>query len=201
MQAKLLRVLEEKTVRPVGGNEQVPVDVRIIAATNRILSAEVAAGRFREDLFYRLNVVALRLPPLRERREDVVPLARHFLERLSAQFGLRAPEWDGWDLDQLRRYGWPGNVRELRNVIERCLLLGRRPGRCIGEPQAGAPATQEDEPDLSLAAVQRAHILRVLGVTAGNKSEAARRLGVSRKTLERKLKAWGDEAEWRIEGS
>jgi len=192
MQAKLLRVLEERAVRPVGGNEQVPVDVRIIAATNRILSEEVAAGRFREDLFYRLNVVALRLPPLRERRADVLPLARHFQERLSAELGLRAPDWDAWDLDQLRRYDWPGNVRELRNVIERCLLLGGHPGRCIGESQTGVPAAREAEPDLSLAAVQRAHILRVLGVSGGNKSEAARRLGISRKTLERKLKAWGE---------
>ena len=190
MQAKLLRVLEERTVRPVGGNEQVPVDVRIIAATNRTLSAEVAAGRFREDLFYRLNVVAVRLPPLRERRDDVVVLARHFLGRLSAELGIPAPEWDGWDLDQLCRYDWPGNVRELRNVIERCLLLGRRPGRCLGESQGGGSDSTQDEPDLSLAGVERSHILRVLEVAAGNKSEAARRLGVSRKTLERKLKAW-----------
>ncbi len=191
MQAKLLRVLEEKAVRPVGGNEQVPVDVRIIAATNRILSAEVAAGRFREDLFYRLNVVAVRLPPLRERRDDVVPLARYFLAQLSAELGIPAPEWDGWDLDQLRRYDWPGNVRELRNVIERCLLLGRRPGGCMGALQAtSAAAGGGGEPDLSLAAVERAHMLRVLEISAGNKSEAARRLGISRKTMERKLKAW-----------
>ncbi len=194
LQAKLLRVLEERTVRPVGGNEQVPVDVRIIAATNRTLSSEVTAGRFREDLFYRLNVVAVRLPPLRERREDVVLLARHFLSRLSAELGVPAPDWDGWDLDQLRRYDWPGNVRELRNVIERCLLLGRRPGHCISEPRAGETATPDGEPDLSLAAVERAHILRVLQIADGNKSEASRHLGVSRKTLERKLKAWAGSA-------
>ncbi len=191
MQANLLRVLEEKAVRPVGGNAQVPVDVRIISATNRNLSEEVAAGRFREDLFYRLNVVALRLPPLRERHEDVLTLARHFLGQLSTELGIPAPEWDGWDLDQLCRYHWPGNVRELRNVIERCLLLGDRPGRCIGEFPTGAHEARDGEPDLSLAAVEQAHILRVLGVSAGNKSEAARRLGISRKTLERKLKAWG----------
>ncbi len=193
MQAKLLRVLEERTVRPVGGNELVPVDVRIIAATNRTLAQEAGAGRFRKDLFYRLNVVSLRLPPLRERREDVIPLARHFQERLSAELRLPAPEWDPWDLDELRRYAWPGNVRELRNVIERSLLLGRRPGRCICEPEAGQ-APQEGDRDLSLAAVERAHILRVLEVAGGNKSEAARCLGVSRKTLERKLKAWDCDA-------
>jgi DNA-binding NtrC family response regulator len=194
MQAKLLRVLEERTVRPVGGNELLPVDVRIIAATNRTLSADVGAGRFRKDLFYRLNVVALRLPPLRERRDDVVPLARYFLRRLSAELGLPAPGWDGWDLDQLRRYDWPGNVRELRNVVERCLLLGRRPGRCILEPEAEGPAARDGDPDLSLATVERAHILRVLEVAEGNKSDAARRLGISRKTLERKLKAWEEDA-------
>jgi DNA-binding NtrC family response regulator len=194
LQAKLLRVLEEKTVRPVGSNEQVPVDVRIIAATNRTLASEVTAGRFREDLFYRLNVVVVRLPPLRERREDIVLLARYFLDRLSAELGIAAPDWDGWDLDQLRRYDWPGNVRELRNVIERCLLLGRRPGHCIGEPSA-ATAAADGEADLSLASVERSHILRVLEITEGNKSDAARRLRVSRKTLERKLKDWGRTAD------
>lgn len=194
MQAKLLRVLEEKTVRPVGGNEQVPVNVRIIAATNRILLDEVEAGRFREDLFYRLNVVTLRLPPLRERPEDVLPLARFFLGRLSLELGLSAPQWDGWDMDQLRAYRWPGNVRELRNVVERCLLLGERPGRCLGEPRAQDGTTVTDAPDLSLAAVERGHILRVLAIASGNKSDAARKLGISRKTLERKLKAWGQSA-------
>ena len=117
-----------------------------------------------------------------------------FSGRLSAELGIPAPDWDGWDLDRLRRYDWPGNVRELRNVIERCLLLGRRPGHCIGEPRSGGSTAPDGEPDLSLAAVERAHILRVLEIADGNKSEAARRLCVSRKTLERKLKAWGADA-------
>ena len=193
MQAKLLRVLEERCIRPVGGNEQVPVDVRIVAATNRELGDEVAAGRFREDLYYRLNVVALRLPPLRERREDIAPLARHFMSGLSRELGLPAPAWDQWDLDQLTGYDWPGNVRELRNIIERCLLLGRRPGHCLADagPNRGDPSAGAGEPaDVTLAAVEKAHILKVLALAEGNQSEAARRLDISRKTLERKLKAW-----------
>ncbi len=196
MQAKLLRVLEEKTVRPVGGNQETPVDVRIIAATNRDLSAEVDAGRFRDDLFYRLNVVAVRLPPLRERPEDIPALARYFLSALSAELGLAAPDLDAWDLDALSRYDWPGNVRELRNVIERCLLLGRRPGQCIS-PQGVVPGSggqDAGDPDLTIEAVEKAHILRVLKASEGNKSAAARRLGVSRKTLERKVKIWDSEA-------
>jgi two-component system NtrC family response regulator len=168
------------------------VDVRIIAATNRDLAAEVTAGRFREDLFYRLNVLSVRLPPLRERTEDIPSLTRFFLEHLSTELGLPAPGIDDWDLDQLCRYDWPGNVRELRNVIERCLLLGRRPGQCIAPDQtAGAAvAAVAGEPDLSLQALEKRHILSVLETCAGNKSAAARELGVSRKTLERKLKVW-----------
>jgi DNA-binding NtrC family response regulator len=192
MQAKLLRVLEEKTIRPVGGNQESPIDVRIIAATNCDLGSEVAAGRFREDLFYRLNVVAVRLPPLRERPEDIPSLTRFFLDQLSNELGLPAPEVEHRDLDQLRRYGWPGNVRELRNVVERCLLLGRRPGQCIAPNQAfGASEPKAGDQDVSLEAVERRHILSVLDTCEGNKSAAARELGVSRKTLERKLKAWG----------
>jgi DNA-binding NtrC family response regulator len=190
MQAKLLRVLEEKTIRPVGGNQETPVDVRIIAATNRDLGAEVQAGRFREDLFYRLNVVAVRLPPLRERPEDIPNLARFFLERLSAELGVPQPEVDGWDMEQLRRYDWPGNVRELRNVIERCLLLGRRPGGCIAAETGSAAGSAAGEPDVSLEAVEKRHILTVLEAARGNKSAAARELRISRKTLERKLKRW-----------
>ncbi len=193
MQAKLLRVLEEKTIRPVGGNQETPVDVRIIAATNRDLAQEMEAGRFRADLFYRLNVVAVRLPPLRERIEDIQSLVQFFLNRLSTKLGIAKPACDSWDLEQLKGYDWPGNVRELRNVIERCLLLGRRPGQCIAaQGYAGVmehPDTDADM-DLSLDAVERRHILAVLDSEDGNKSAAARILGVSRKTLERKLKLW-----------
>ncbi len=197
MQTKLLRVLEEKTIRPVGGNQEVPVDVRIIAATNRDLMAEVAEGRFRQDLFYRLNVLAVRLPPLRERQDDIPSLTQFFLERLSAELGLLPPECDGRDMEQLRRYDWPGNVRELRNVIERCLLLGKRPGRCIlSQWEArSAGVGMQSEPDLSLDAVEKRHILAELDGSGGNKSAAARTLGISRKTLERKLKLWKSQGD------
>jgi DNA-binding NtrC family response regulator len=195
MQAKLLRVLEEKTIRPVGSNQESAVDVRIIAATNRDLAADVAAGRFREDLFYRLNVVFIRLPPLRERPQDIATLTHFFVDHLSAQLGLPRPVVDGWDLARLSGHDWPGNVRELRNVIERCLLLGKRPGQCVagkdGESAESAPT--QGNSDLSLEALERHHILSVLAAAAGNKSAAARTLGVSRKTLERKLKGWSEE--------
>jgi DNA-binding NtrC family response regulator len=139
-------------------------------------------------------VVAVRLPPLRERPEDIPTLTRFFLAQLSGELGLPAPEVDHRDLDQLRRYDWPGNVRELRNVVERCLLLGRRPGQCIAPDQAvGGSESIVGDVDMSLEAVERRHILSVLCTFEGNKSAAARELGVSRKTLERKLKAWGAE--------
>jgi len=191
MQAKLLRVLEEKTIRPVGGNQETPVDVRIIAATNRDLAEEVEAGRFRADLFYRLNVVGVRLPTLRERTEDIQSLAHFFLDRLSTELGVTKQVCDPWDLEQLCSYHWPGNVRELRNVIERCLLLGLRPGQCIA-PQgyAGKVKHRDADSDLSLEAVEKRHILTVLDSEDGNKSAAARILRLSRKTLERKLKLW-----------
>jgi DNA-binding NtrC family response regulator len=205
MQAKLLRALEERTIRPVGGNQETPVDVRIIAATNRDLAAEVQAGRFREDLFYRLNVVSVRLPALRERRDDIPGLTDFFLRRLAAELGVPNPGVDPWDIAQLQGYDWPGNVRELRNVIERSLLLGRPPGQCIAADSgtgsgtgsvtgfgAGAASVASSVPDLSLAAVEQRHILSVLEACKGNKSAAARQLGVSRKTLERKLKLWDE---------
>jgi two-component system NtrC family response regulator len=197
MQAKLLRVLEERRIRPVGANQEAGVDVRVVAATNRDLFEEVAAGRFREDLYYRLNVLVLRMPPLRERLEDIPVLAQHFLRDLSAEMGIVMPPADTWELEQLCRYHWPGNVRELRNVIERGLLLGRQPSACIGgdRPAGGADAEILEPVDLSLESVEKRHILRVLEAAGGNKSEAARRLGVSRKTLERKLHSWATETD------
>ncbi len=195
MQSKLLRVLEEKSIRPVGGNQETPVDARIIAATNRDLAAEVAAGRFREDLYYRLNVVAVRLPPLRERPEDIASLTRFFLDRLTVELGILGPRLEDEDIERLRGYDWPGNVRELRNVLERSLLLGKRPADCIGGGPGPVPGpTDRDSSDLSLEAVERRHILSVLAAKGGNKTAAALTLGVSRKTLERKVKVWSEGA-------
>jgi DNA-binding NtrC family response regulator len=192
MQAKLLRVLEDGRVRAVGADEEVAVDARVIAASNRELAGEVRAGRFREDLFFRLDVLAIRVPPLRERVEDIAGLARHFSERLSRELGVPPVPLGRPDLHTLEGYHWPGNVRELRNVVERSLLLGKPPADVIGDFAAqAAPSASGGLPlDWTLEEVEKHHMLRVLDAAGGNKSEAARRLGVSRKTLERKLKVW-----------
>jgi two-component system NtrC family response regulator len=193
MQAHLLRSLEERTIRPVGSNREVPVDVRIIAATNRDLGQEVQKGEFREDLYYRLNVITLRMPALRERREDIALLANHFMNTLASDLGIDVPVLGEKEVELLMHYDWPGNVRELKNVIERCLLLNRPPSQCITgtERQDGQPAPELSEATLQLEAVEKKHILKVLELHGGNKSAAARVLGISRKTLERKAQAWG----------
>ena len=184
LQTKLLRALEERRIRPVGSEAEVPVDVRVIAATNRDLRAEVAAGRFRQDLFYRLEVVTLPIPPLRERREDIAELALHFNAQLSVRLGLPPLVFTPADLARLSAYAWPGNVRELRNLVERSLILG-------GLPAAGeAPGFAEPLP-LSLADVEKRHILAVLDQCGGNHARAAALLGVSRKTIDRKAAEWG----------
>jgi DNA-binding NtrC family response regulator len=186
-QAKLLRVLEERRLRPVGSEQEIPVDVRVIAATNRDLKVEVAAQRFRPDLYYRLQVVEVTLPPLRERPEDLPPLVAHFIAQLAPYLGVPQVAPDKRTLARMAAYDWPGNVRELRNFVERSLILGWFD---LGpEPAAGATLGGAED---SLEAVEKRHILAVLGACQGNKSEAARRLGVSRKTLERKCLAWAD---------
>ncbi|HEY0291406.1 MAG TPA: sigma-54 dependent transcriptional regulator [Hansschlegelia sp.] len=182
LQSKLLRVLEDKKVRPVGADREIPVDVRLIAATNSDLAGEVAAGRFRADLYYRLDVFRIHLPPLRDRPEDVGPLARMFMEQISAQLGVPPLPIGADSLRRLEAYPWPGNARELRNTIERALILG-------GFAEADADAVGEARTD-SLADIEKRHMLRVLAAAGGNRAEAARRLGVSRKTLDRKCADW-----------
>jgi DNA-binding NtrC family response regulator len=196
MQAKLLRVLEDRRVRPVGSDREVPVDARVVAATNRSLRAEVRGGRFREDLFFRLDVMTIRVPSLRERVEDIGLLAEHFSRTLARDLGLAPLPLDHRDVEALKAYPWPGNVRELRNVIERSLLLGRLP---LDTLKAEHRRELEDARplhamDLDLAEVEKRYMLRMLEHVGGNKSEAARRLGVSRKTLERKLRHWAGDA-------
>ena len=195
LQAKLLRVIEERKVRPVGSEQEVPVDVRLIAATNRDLRQEVAAGRFRQDLYYRLQVVGIVMPPLRERREDLPELIDYFADQLAPRLGVDHLPRDPAMLARLARYAWPGNVRELKNFVERSLILGYYADDFA--PEAGEEAASAVPPGLTfepgddaLEAVERRHILAVLEACGGNKTEAARRLGVSRKTLERKCAAW-----------
>lgn len=190
MQTKLLRVIEERMIRPVGSSREIPVDIRIIAATNRNLSDEVKAGRFRADLFYRLDVVNIRIPTLAERREDVLPLTRHFLAQLQVQLGVPSIHLDSETVSQLQRYDWPGNVRELKNLVERSLILGYFPLDLL-PPAPLVPDTMQAASDVALEEVEKRHILDVLAACGGNKSEAARRLGISRKTMERKCTAWG----------
>ena len=195
MQTHLLRVLEERTIRPVGSNREIPVNVRVIAATNRDLEAEVQKGNFREDLFYRLNVVSIRMPTLRERFEDLPLLVWHFATSLAAEMGLNPPACSEAEIEAMKAYSWPGNVRELKNVIERCLLLNTTPSQCLAGPATTASQTvtaQENDDTVLLEVIEKRHILKVLEMEQGNKSAAARRLGVSRKTLERKVQAWNN---------
>ena len=192
IQTKLLRVVEDRRIRPVGSNREVPVDVRIIAATNRDLGRAVAEGRFREDLFYRLDVVAMTLPPLRERPGDIAMLARHFVLQLAPHLGVEALPLTADVARALAEYPWPGNARELRNFIERSLILGHYPleALAIADAASDLDGDAAGSPD-SLAEVEKRHMLTVLEASGGNKTEAARRLGISRKTLERKCALWG----------
>ncbi len=193
MQSKLLRVLDERAIRPVGADRPAPVDARVIAATNRGLASEVRAGRFREDLYYRLNVLSITLPPLRERLGDLPALAEHLIRAVSAGLGVPPLPLAHADVERLGAYGWPGNVRELRNVIERSLLLGGLPADWAppGEEIRSADGSEGGLPvDWPLDQVEKHHMLRVLEHCDGNKSRAARMLGVSRKTMERKLRLW-----------
>lgn len=185
VQAALLRVLEDKKVRPIGAEREIPLNVRFLFATNDDVGAAVSEGRFRVDLYHRINVINIDMPPLRDRMEDIVELAAHFMAYFSASLAMPSLELDAETLLKLRRYDWPGNVRELRNMIERSVIIGAFPDAFTGDGNViGAPAI--DNLDL----VTQRHILRILDKCAGNRAEAARKLGVSRKTIDRKLAAW-----------
>ena len=186
LQAALLRVLDDRRIRPVGCERDIPLDVRVVFATNADLPALVEEGRFRDDLYHRMNVVGVQMPPLRDRDEDITELAAHFMQMFSRDLGLPPLRLDDATLLRLRRYDWPGNVRELRNLIERSVILGAFPPEFDGQGQvAGAEAVD------SLDLVTQRHILHVLDQCDGNRAEAARRLGVSRKTIDRKCASWG----------
>jgi len=201
LQARLLRVLQERTYRPVGSDVDRPMDVRILAATNRDLGRMVAEGRFREDLYYRLNVLSIRVPSLRDRPEDVLPLANEFLNELGAEMGVTPAGFTETCVERLLCHAWPGNVRELRNVVERAVLLARDEAISVEHMglENASPSTTSDDGsslvlpvrDRSLRNVERALIERVLVETEGNRSQAARLLGVNRATLYNKLRAYG----------
>lgn len=195
MQTKLLRVLEDRRIRPVGSTKEVDVDVRIVAATNVNLDVEVKRGRFRQDLYYRLQVMPIEMPPLRSRPEDIELLANYFIKVFAKKLRIDPLKISPDMLARLQAYEWPGNVRELRNFIERSLILGYFPKEDLplNLDLDEREHTAEDPQDESLEQVEKTHILRVLNACSGNKSEAARRLGVSRKTLERKCMAWSQE--------
>jgi two-component system response regulator HydG len=197
MQAKLLRVLQEHELQRVGGQETIRVDVRIVAATNRDLEAEVQAGRFREDLFYRLNVVALEVPSLRNREGDVPLLAEFFLRRFAEQNRRQVQGITPECMDVMNRYPWPGSVRELENAIERGVILMRGEYLDVAglpiaiQRWAGLNPKQEVAEPATLKEAEQLLIVKTLKETSGNRSEAARRLQITRKTLLNKLKRYG----------
>ena len=197
MQPKLLRVLQEQEFERLGGTKTIKVDVRLVAATNRDLARMVADGRFREDLYYRLNVFPLVLPPLRERPDDIPRLVRHFTQQFARRMGRRIEAIPSAVLDALVRYPWPGNVRELQNVIERAVILS--PGPSLQVPlselqPAAAPAPAPAAAAVTLADAEREHILGALRETAwvvGGPKGAAARLGMKRSTLQKKMQKLG----------
>ncbi len=193
LQAVLLRVLEDRRIRPVGSEQEVPLDVRIVASTHRRLADEVDAGRFRRDLYYRLQVVEIHLPPLRAHKEDIAALVEHFVATLAPRLGVPPIEVTPDELEFLRQYDWPGNVRELRNLIERSLILGALNVSALyprmAPPAAAARGAARTMPT-DLHELEKQHILAVLDSVAGDKSQAARLLGISRRTLERRCAEW-----------
>lgn len=203
MQVKLLRVLQEREITRVGGEEVIPVDVRIIAATNKELTNEIEAGRFREDLYYRLNVVTLNVPPLRQRIEDIPLIAQHYLRVFTEKNRKKVKGFMPQAMDRLLKHRWPGNIRELMNAVERAVILSQ--ADYLSEEAFPAPVAPSAPADIvqalskdagvlstvPLEAVEKATIIKTLEAVRGNKSEAARRLGITRRTLHQKLRKYG----------
>jgi two-component system nitrogen regulation response regulator NtrX len=202
-QAKVLRVLQEQVMEPVGGSTRIRVDARVLAATNKDLPVEIRGGRFREDLYFRLNVVPIFVPPLRERTEDVALLADHFMAMLGREYGRRPKTFDADAVEALRRYPWPGNVRELRNLVERLMIMvpGDRVSSrdltflehgIVATPQAPAHHSSPITPlHDARDEFEKEYILRALAAQQGNMSRTAEVLGVERSNLYRKMRAFG----------
>lgn len=189
MQTKLLRVLEDGAIRPLGTERDSPVNVRILAASNKPLDTAVQEGHFREDLYYRLNVLHVQIPPLRERLDDIPLLVEHLSTLLASDLGLAPIPLRRDDYVTLKSYNWPGNVRELKNLVERCLLLGMHPHELLSPSQANQEKDSGYPLNWPLKQVERAHIEQVLELTNGNKTRAADILGITRKTLDRKMQS------------
>jgi len=195
LQAKLLRAIEEKEVRPLGSNHSEKVDTRLVSASNRNLEILIQDGRFRQDLYYRLNVIRLELPPLRERQEDIPLLVDHFIQKFSRQSHRAVTGIEPDALAALMSHRWPGNIRELEHTIERAVLLGTEnritlrnlPPQIIARQDGAPPLTQAVAKGYTLRELEKEYIKRVLESTRGNKTEAAKILGVDRTTLYRKL--------------
>jgi two-component system response regulator PilR (NtrC family) len=210
IQVKLLRAVQEKTVRPVGGTEDVPVDIRIISATNKNLEQEVIQGRFREDLFYRLNVIEIKVPPLRERKSDLRALAQHFLEKYSREMGKEISKLSAYALDMMQRYDFPGNIRELENLLERSVALSttniilpdslalsihkRRWIEGVKDRRFDLDEVAQGVAlDTILEEIERAYIKKALDCSNGNKNKAAELLGVSFRSFRYRLDKLGLE--------
>ncbi len=197
LQGTLLRALDTRRIRPVGTEQEVPVDVRIVAATNRPLLPEVEAGRFRNDLYYRLQVVEITLPPLRAHKEDIPELVAHFIGTLAPRLGVEPIEVTPEEMAFLGQHDWPGNVRELRNLIERSLIVGALNVSALYQglqrraARAAEPAPALDGPT-DLHTLEKRHILAVVDSVQGDKTRAAQLLGISRRTLERRFAEWAE---------
>ena len=204
LQAKLLRVIQEREVERLGGKTPIPLDLRIIATTNRDLKKEVREGRFREDLFYRLNTFPIHLPPLRERKEDIIHLATYFMKRYSSKYSRHLEEISPEAATYMKEYEWKGNIRELENTIERAVLLSQ--GRTlelehlkmghdgISEEKTDGSSNIQDllESGMTLSEMEKGLIIKTLDCVNGNRTKAAKILGISVKTLRNKLKAYGE---------
>lgn len=193
-QSKLLRVLQEKEVRPVGGRQAYKIDARILAATNRSVQDAIKDGKLREDLYYRISAITIPLLPLRERREDILPLANAFLQRFAAQAGRPPMGFSPEAADVLQRFDWPGNVRQLQNEVQRAVLMCE--AQQIGPADLSITLSRSGQEDADLTlleGMERNTILQTLRDTGGNKLEAAKRLGIGRQTLYNKIKAYGIE--------
>ena len=186
LQAKLLTALQRRTITRLGDTKEIPINIRLISATNRNLQEMVREGTFREDLLYRMNTICLHLPPLRERKEEIIPLAEQFIKRYSDFYNKPPLELDNKTRQQLLDYPWPGNIRELEHTMERAVIIGE-----ISIPQSSIPTPQASSPFTSLASMERDLIARTISECEGNLSLVAQRLDIARQTLYNKIKKYG----------